>query len=133
MEKIYHIILVMAMLFCCSTTQTVSAQSQSPETPPTYTPTRRDVPLNRKGSDPSLRPHKPSMQQICCYHENGILYIEFRVPEGTCNLTVTSSEQGVEEYTIESSIPSEIYIGALDEFDIEIETENGNTYEGGIH
>ena len=123
MREKHYIILVLMMAICLISPLGFQAQDQNSQG---GKPNATKVPIkNKKEPSPIARPHAPSRQQIDCYYLDGILYIE-------CQMTVTS-DCGIEDYLFSSTIPSEIYMGELDEFDIEIETENGNTYEGGIH
>ena len=130
MREKHYIILVLMMAICLISPLGFQAQDQNSQG---GKPNATKVPIkNKKEPSPIARPHAPSRQQIDCYYLDGILYIEFLLPEGECQMTVTY-DCGIEDYLFSSTIPSEIYMGELDEFDIEIETENGNTYEGGIH
>ena len=81
--------------------------------------------------NPSGRPKAPSRQRISCHYTNGMLYIQFAVPEGNCELTVIDTENGDSQiYYFDSSVGAFINIGKLSSFELYITTEKGNSYFG---
>lgn len=77
------------------------------------------------------RPKAPSRQNIYCVYEDGNLVIQFRIPEGICQMTVTDLTSGLAfMYTFNSSSEATISVGQLSLALIEIVTENGGEYEG---
>ncbi|MDE7155096.1 MAG: hypothetical protein K2N79_02285 [Muribaculaceae bacterium] len=79
----------------------------------------------------SGRPRSANWQQINCKYTNGILYIQFAVAEGNCELTVIDSENGeVVIYNFDSSTSAFINTGSHATFELYILTENGNCYYG---
>jgi len=94
------------------------------------------IPIYIIGGDTSnkhMRPQAPSRQRIDCSYENGILYIEFKVSEGECLLSINNIETNeITQYYFNSNYPSQIYIGNINNAEIIISTSIGNTYQGYI-
>ncbi len=89
--------------------------------------------LGRDNSNRHMRPQAPSRQRIYCNYENGILYIEFNIPEGECLLTTNNIETNeTTQYYFNSNFPAQINIGDISNAEIIISTSNGNTYQGFI-
>lgn len=77
------------------------------------------------------RPKAPSMQHIDCFYGNGDFTIQFNIPEGNCQMTVTDLTSGlIFMYSFNSSSEATISVGQLSFARIEIVTENGGEYEG---
>lgn len=90
--------------------------------------------LGSNSSNNHLRPQVPSRQRIDCFYENGYLHFNFTIPEGECLLTLINAETGESsQYNFNSNYPSVIYIGYIDNAEIIIDTDNGNTYQGFIN
>lgn len=80
------------------------------------------------------RPRMPAMITVDCWYGNGELSIEFRDPEGECDITVTDTATGFTVTdTFDSTLPYTIYIGTPQSAIITLSTEEGNTYYGKIH
>ena len=98
---------------------------------------------NNKGQNIKLRPtnpnnknkpRMPAMITVDCWYGNGELSIEFRNPEGECDITVTDTATGFTVTdTFDSTPPYTIYIGTPQSATITLSTEEGNTYYGEIH
>ena len=89
--------------------------------------------LGPKGSiNPTTRPKIPSPQSVECMYDSGVLIIDFAIPEGTCNISVSDLTSGhVTRQTIDSSdLTVHVVTGPLSESIVEIITEKGNTYCG---
>ncbi len=85
------------------------------------------------GGNRPMRPKTPLMQEIYGFYENGYLFLEFAIPEGQCVMTINELIDGTSrQYYFESSEDVQVYIGAITEVDIRIETANGNIYDGYI-
>lgn len=79
------------------------------------------------------RRRTPSTQQIDCIYADENLYISFAIPEGECNMTVTDLETGLSlQYVFDTDESAEINVGSLSSAYLELETENGHSYEGWI-
>lgn len=90
-----------------------------------------EIELISNPGKPSGRPKAPSRQRISCHYTNGMLYIQFAVPEGNCELIVTNTETGDSQvYYFDSSFDAFINIGRLSSFELYITTEKGNSYFG---
>lgn len=80
------------------------------------------------------RPRMPAHQRISAEYLDGILNIEFQIPEGECKLeyTVTSTYQY--RYTVfDSNSPIDINIGSVNgRIELTITTSFGNEYEAAI-
>ncbi|MDE6536196.1 MAG: hypothetical protein K2K82_09355 [Muribaculaceae bacterium] len=86
------------------------------------------IDLNDKGLRPTKRPKAPSAQRVTASVANGVLFINFAISEGECQMTITSPEQ-ILEFSFDSADPLMLNIGELHDFQISIITENGNCYE----
>lgn len=79
------------------------------------------------------RPRMPAMITVDCWYSEGELYIEFREPEGECDITVTDTTTG---FTVtdsfDSAVPYTLYIGTPASATITLTTDEGNTYIGEI-
>ncbi len=83
--------------------------------------------------DVSNRPKAPSMQHIDCMYADGNLYVTFAIPEGECTMTVTNQETGISlQYMFPTEESAEINVGTISSAYIELNTENGHSYEGWI-
>ena len=81
--------------------------------------------------NPGGRPKIPSMQHIECWYEDGMLTLDFAIPEGDCVLTVTEEQTGMSSgYSFDSASTAQVYIGEIWNATIEINTENGHSYKG---
>ncbi|MBD5380116.1 MAG: hypothetical protein HDR74_09610 [Bacteroides sp.] len=88
-------------------------------------------PGNNGNRNPINRPKSVNRQQIHCHYNDGMLFIQFAISEGSCELTVVDNETGESViYYFDSSIGSFINIGNINSFDLYIETEKGNFYFG---
>ena len=77
------------------------------------------------------RPKMPSRQMITCIYDGDELTFDFVVPEGMCDVVLTESSGATMSYTIDSSeLTATVYVGTLSESEVELTTENGNTYSG---
>lgn len=76
----------------------------------------------------------PSKQIVICYYEDGTLFIEFRLSEGTTSLSIDNQTYtSIETVEFDSSLPYSHYIGEIENgISIRMETEEGNIYEGEI-
>lgn len=84
---------------------------------------------NNQGTNPIGRPRSANRQQIHCHYNDGMLFIQFAISEGNCELTIVDNETGESViYYFDSSIGSFINIGNINSFDLYIETEKGNFY-----
>ena len=84
------------------------------------------------GINPIKRPKIPSPQIVECMYDSGVLTIDFAIPEGICNITVSDITSGhVTRQTFDSSdLTVHVVTGPLSESIVEIITEKGNTYCG---
>ena len=84
------------------------------------------------GNNPTTRPKIPSPQSVECMYDSGVLTIDFVIPEGVCNITISDLTSGhVTRQTIDSSdLTVHVVTGPLSESIVEIITEKGNTYCG---
>lgn len=88
-------------------------------------------PENNGKRNPIQRPKSVNRQQIHCHYSNCMLFIQFTISEGACELTVVDNETGESHiYNFDSSTGSFINIGNINSFDLYIETEKGNSYFG---
>ena len=86
---------------------------------------------NKRGNPPIGRPRSVNPQQINCHYSNGMLFIQFAINEGACELTLVDNETGkFSLYNFDSSIGTFINIGNITSFNLYIETEKGNSYFG---
>lgn len=89
------------------------------------------IELKENPGNPIGRPKAPSRQRINCHYTNGMLYIQFALPEGNCELTVIDTENESDQiYHFDSTTDAFINIGKLTSFEIYISTEKGNLYFG---
>ena len=80
---------------------------------------------------PIKRPQMPSRQMITCIYDDGELTFDFVLPEGMCDVVLTESSGAAMSYTIDSSeLTATVFVGTISESEIELTTENGNTYFG---
>lgn len=88
-------------------------------------------PENPETRNPNRRPKSVNRQKVHCHYTNGMLFIQFAISEGSCELTVVDNETGESViYYFDSSIGSFINIGIINSFSLYIETEKGNFYFG---
>lgn len=79
----------------------------------------------------SQRPKAPSKQNISCYYDGENLDIDFEINEGICTLWVKNNDTAKSfQYSFDSSSVSSFYIGEIENGDITITTQLGNTYYG---
>lgn len=83
-------------------------------------------------NDKTLRPKKPSRQQVTGFYSSGELQVSFAIPEGECVMTLESPESGLWTYTFDSEDVFSTYIGIVENASISISTELGHTYTGAI-
>jgi|GEM_PF-1649199 hypothetical protein len=89
------------------------------------------VVISYKKRNNNNKPKAPSMQHIECWYEDGMLTLDFAIPEGDCVLTVTEEQTGMSSgYSFDSAPTAQVYIGEIWNATIEINTENGHSYEG---
>lgn len=89
------------------------------------------IELKENPGSPIGRPKAPSRQRIDCHYTNGMLYIQFALSEGNCDLTVIDVENGESQvYYFDSTVGAFINIGKLTSFEIYILTEKRNSYFG---
>lgn len=75
----------------------------------------------------------PALITVDCWYSEGELYIEFREPEGDCDITVTDTTTGFTVTdTFDSAVPYTLYIGSPASATITLITDEGNTYIGEI-
>ena len=87
----------------------------------------------KKNPDIPKRRKTPSAQHINCMYADENLYITFAIPEGECTMTVTDQETGISlQYIFDTEETAEVYVGSLSSAYIELDTENGHSYEGWI-
>ncbi|MBP3535952.1 MAG: hypothetical protein J6J93_00240 [Muribaculaceae bacterium] len=68
---------------------------------------------------------------ITCIYDDGELTFDFVVPEGMCDVVLTESSGATMSYTIDSSeLTATVFVGTITESEVELTTENGNTYSG---
>lgn len=92
------------------------------------------IPIKKRPSKTSERPRMPAMITVDCWYGNGELSIEFRNPEGECDITVTDTTTGFTVTdTFDSALPYTIYIGTPQSAVITLTTEEGNNYYGEIN
>lgn len=97
------------------------------------TPKPVKVEIKKMSQNVSHRPKAPSLQQIDCIYADENLYISFAIPEGDCNMTVTDLATGLSvQYVFDTEESAEIHVGTLSSAYLELETENGHSYEGWI-
>lgn len=90
--------------------------------------------VKKNQQNPTNKPRMPAMITVDCWYGNGELSIEFRDPEGECDITVTDTATGFTVTdTFDSTLPYTIYIGTPQSATITLSTEEGNTYYGEIH
>lgn len=84
-------------------------------------------------STPS-RPRMPAHQRISAEYLDGILYIEFKIPEGNCEVKYTNTVTGLRGSSdFDSTSPANILIGSLrGRLELSITTSFGNEYEAVI-
>lgn len=79
----------------------------------------------------TTRPRVPSRQHIDCWYGDGVLNLNFVIPEGNCTLYITDLKTSFTRmFIFDSTEPTELFVGPLTEAYIEIATSNGHTYEG---
>lgn len=84
-----------------------------------------------RGKPRPNRPKTPARQIITCIYNNGELTIDFVMPEGMCEVMLTENAGAAMSYTIDSSdLTATVFVGTIGESEIELTTENGNTYTG---
>lgn len=95
-------------------------------------PNGTTISLNKgRGKSRPNRPGMPSRQMITCIYDGGELTFDFVVPEGMCDVVLTESSGATMSYTIDSSeLTATVFVGTISESEIELTTENGNTYSG---
>lgn len=87
--------------------------------------------LKKGTKKPNKRPGKPDYQIVTCIYDNGELTIDFVMPEGMCEVMLTENTGAAMSYTVDSSdLTATLYVGTIGESEIELTTENGNTYTG---
>ena len=88
--------------------------------------------IRGRGNSSPTRPKVPTNQLVSCDYVNGLLTIEFKYSEGSCEVALTDVESGMELfYTMDSEeLIASFFVGEIGEFTIEISTESGNTYSG---
>lgn len=92
------------------------------------------IQINKLPPKTQGRPRMPSMITVDCWYGNGELSIEFRNPEGECDITVTDTTTGFTVTdTFDSTLPYTIYIGTPQSATITLTTDEGNTYYGEIN
>lgn len=92
--------------------------------------------INLRPTNPNYqnRPRMPSMITVDCWYGNGELSIEFRDPEGECDITVTDTTTGFTlTDTFDSTLPYTIHIGTPQSATITLTTDEGNIYYGEIN
>lgn len=82
--------------------------------------------------NPTGRPKAPNRQHIDCNYINGMIYIQFSIPEGMCELTVIDTETGDSQIHCfdTSNGVTFINIGIITSFELYFKTEKGNAYYG---
>ncbi len=89
------------------------------------------IELKETPKSPTGRPKAPSRQRIDCHYVNGMLYIQFAIPEGNCETTIIDTKNGDSLiYYFDSSAGAFLNIGKLTSFELYIETEKGTSYYG---
>ena len=86
---------------------------------------------NDRGKPRPNRPKTPARQIITCIYDNGELTFDFVLPEGMCEVVLTENTGAAMSYTVDSSdLTATVFVGTIGESEIELTTENGNTYTG---
>lgn len=82
----------------------------------------------------TTRPQMPAHQRISAEYLDGILYIEFKIPEGNCEVKYTDTVTGLRGSSdFDSTSPANILIGSLrGRLELSITTSFGNEYEAVI-
>lgn len=126
--KIYFSTIYLTLLFTLSAYQKVYSQTGTNHS-------NYNVKLTKNPTLPKTdKPRMPAMLTVDCWYGNGELSIEFRDPEGECDITVTDTATGFTVTdTFDSTLPYTIYIGTPQSATITLSTEEGNTYYGEIH
>ena len=94
----------------------------------------KNIKLRPTNPNNKNRPRMPAMITVDCWYGNGELSINFRNPEGECDITVTDTSTGFTVTdTFDSALPYTIYIGTPQSAVITLTTEEGNTYYGEIN
>lgn len=97
----------------------------------TNTNKRERIPMRKSKGE---KPRMPAMITVDCWYGDGELSIDFRNPEGECDITVTDTTTGFTVTdTFDSALPYTIYIGTPQSAVITLTTEEGNTYYGEIN
>ncbi|MBD5181791.1 MAG: hypothetical protein HDS23_00775 [Bacteroides sp.] len=82
--------------------------------------------------NPTLRPKAPSMQDVTCTYNEGMLTFEFAYPEGECELQLTDLSTGEMILdNFDSAISEPVYVGYHSTASLTVTTANGNIYSGG--
>lgn len=82
------VIFVTITILICFSKESISASNKSPMP-------RTEVRILHKKFNSTKRPKAPSMQHIDCFYENGDFTIQFNIPEGNCQMTVTDLTSGL--------------------------------------
>lgn len=80
------------------------------------------------------RPRMPAHQRISAEYLDGILYIEFKIPEGNCEVKYIDTATGLRGSSdFDSTSPANILIGSLrGRLELSMTTSFGNEYEAVI-
>lgn len=90
-----------------------------------------DIIVSRsKRTGGSKRPKAPSAQYISCVYGDGYVSIDFAIPEGLVEMTLTDASGSCSYYEFDSSAPADIFVGYHNEAYIELTTAKGYSYEG---
>lgn len=68
------------------------------------------IPIRKKEFPPRDRPKAPSAQRITASVSRGILFVNFAISEGVCQITISDPEN-TSDYTFDSSTPLILSIG----------------------
>lgn len=121
------LLIVCFLIFGChfACLAVISSGINKVKTPVTFKP---------KQENNTNRPNMPAHQRISAEFQDGILNIEFQIPEGECKLEyIISSTYQYRSIIFDSSSPTEINIGLIqDKIEFTITTSFGNQYEASI-
>lgn len=94
-----------------------------------------DIPIKDDTKKEGSRKRLPVKQSIECYYLDGVIYVEFAIPEGNAEIIVTDLSTMSDVSSVYSTImPCTVYIGEINNSQaIEIRTEKGNTYIGQLY
>ncbi len=121
--KTVRFLVILTLLFSFTTMEATDTPSE-----------RRNIALEKHKRDTGKsRPRAPQRySSVECYYENGMISIQFEIPEGDATFTVTDVVTGDNaSTTFNTAVEFSYYIGTEPStYLLEINTSAGNTYEG---